>query len=147
MHIWPKFENPDFNRWWLMARTNSQAQNGVNLDFEVKFDLEGARSITTNIDMDLNQGLLHLWSKFGDPSLNGSRVIARTSKWLTHRLTHTRTHRDACYDNTRRPKLASGKNVSLPYPVRQGNTILCNVMRLVLLSGLFLTWCHLPFCP
>ena len=24
-----------------MARTNSQAQTGVNFDFEVKFDLEG----------------------------------------------------------------------------------------------------------
>ena len=24
-----------------MARTNSQAQNGVNFDFEVKYDLEG----------------------------------------------------------------------------------------------------------
>ena len=61
---------------------------------------------------DLNQGLLHLWSKFGDPSLNGSQVIARTSKWLTHRQTdrHTHTHTDAGNDNTGRPKLASGKN-------------------------------------
>ena len=25
---------------WLMAQTNSQAQNEVNFDFEVKFDLE-----------------------------------------------------------------------------------------------------------
>ena len=55
-----------------------QAQNGVNLDFQVKFDLEGqGRSVHNR---DLNQGLLHLCSKFGDPSLNGSRVIARTSK-------------------------------------------------------------------
>ena len=41
MHLWSKFENPDFNQWWLIARTNSQTQNGVNFDFEVKFDLEG----------------------------------------------------------------------------------------------------------
>ena len=40
--------------------------------------------------------VLHLWSKFGDPSLNGSRVIVRA----------TRT--DAGNDNTQRPKLASG---------------------------------------
>ena len=59
----------------------------------------------------VNQGLLHLWSKFGDLSLNGSWVIARTSKWLTHKLTHTQTykHPDAGYDNTGRPKLALGK--------------------------------------
>ena len=54
----------------------------------------------------INQGLLHLWSKFGGPSLNGSWVIARkTSDW------HTDGQTDAVHDNTRRPKLASGKNV------------------------------------
>ena len=63
---------------------------------------------------DLNQGLLYLWSKLSDPSLNRSRVIARTSKWLTHRQTDT--HKDACNDNTRSPKLASGKK-------------LCNIRR------------------
>ena len=50
-----------------------------------------SRSIAPQNNRDLNQGLLHLWSKFGDPSLNGSRVIARTSKWLTHRQTDTHT--------------------------------------------------------
>ena len=60
-------------------------------------------SIAPRNNRDLNQHLLHLWSKFGDPGLNGSRVIAQTSKWLTHRLTHTDTHTDAGNDNTRRP--------------------------------------------
>ena len=55
---------------------------------------------------DLNQGILHIWSKFGDSSLNGWWVIARTSSWLTD----TQTHTHAGNDNTRRPKLASGKN-------------------------------------
>ena len=41
MHLWSKFGNADFNQWWLITRTNSQSQNGVNLDFEVKFDLKG----------------------------------------------------------------------------------------------------------
>ena len=59
-------------------------------------------------DMDLHHGLLHLWSKFGDPSLNGWWVIARTSWGLTH--THGHTQTDAGNNNTRRPKLASGKN-------------------------------------
>ena len=83
-----------------------QAQNGVNLDFQVKIWPWRSRSISPQNNRDLNQGPLHLWSKFGDPSLNGSRVIARTRKWLTHRQTNT--HTDAGNDNTRKPKLASG---------------------------------------
>ena len=62
---------------------------------------------------DLNQGLLHLWPKFGAPSWNGSWVIARTSSWLTHARTHTHTQTDAGNDNTRRPILASGKKWEL----------------------------------
>ena len=65
-------------------------------------------SITPQNNRDLNQGLLHLWSKFGDPSLNGWWIIARTSSWLTDPQTHTHTHTHAGNDNTRRPKLASG---------------------------------------
>ena len=41
MHFWSKFGNPDYDPWWLMARTNSQAQTGIHFYFEVKFDLEG----------------------------------------------------------------------------------------------------------
>ena len=65
-----------------------------------------SRSIVPQNYRDLNQGILHLWSKFGDPSWNGWWVIARTSSWLTHGRTHRQT--DAGNDNTRRPKLASG---------------------------------------
>ena len=32
----------------------------------------------------LYQGILHLWSTFGDPSFNGSQVITRTSSGLTY---------------------------------------------------------------
>ena len=71
---------------------SGQAQNWVNSDFEVKFDLEGQGQLPPQNNRDINQGLLHLWSKFGDPSLNGSRVIARTSKWLTHTQTDRHTH-------------------------------------------------------
>ena len=43
---------------------------------------------------DFNQGVLHLWSKFGDSSYNGWGIIARTNSWLIHRHTkHTGTHR------------------------------------------------------
>ena len=57
---------------------SGQAQNGVNSDFEVKLDLEGQGQLPPKTIG--NQGLLHLWSKFGDPSLKESQVIARTSK-------------------------------------------------------------------
>ena len=64
---------------------HAQAQNWVNFDFGVQFDLEGH-----------------------DPSLNGRWVIARTNSWLTD--THTYTHTHAGNDNNRRPKLVLGKN-------------------------------------
>ena len=44
---------------------------------------------------DLNQGILHLWSKFDDPSLNGDEL---SRSWLTP------TRADAGNDYTRRPK-------------------------------------------
>ena len=65
-----------------------------------------SKSIGPQNNRALNQGLLHLWSKFGDPSLNSWWIIARTSSWLTD----TQTHTHAGNDNTRRPKLASGNN-------------------------------------
>ena len=40
MHFWSKLGNIDFIWWWLIARTNPHAQNGVNFDFKVWFDFE-----------------------------------------------------------------------------------------------------------
>ena len=95
--------------WTGDELSRGQAQNEVNFDFEIKFDLEGqGQLITPKNKRDLNQGLLHLLSKFGDPSWYGSWVIGQTSLWLTHGRTHTQT--DAGNDNTRRPILARGKN-------------------------------------
>ena len=73
---------------------HGQAQNGVNFYFEAKFDLEGQVQSPPKTIGILTK-VLHLWSKFGDPSLNGWWVIARTSSWLTHGRTdgHTHTHR------------------------------------------------------
>ena len=82
-----------------------QAQNSVNFDFQVKFDLEGQGQSTPKTIGILTKMFLHVWFKFGDSSWNQSQVIARTSSWLAP----TRT--DAGNDNTRRPKLASGKMV------------------------------------
>ena len=69
-----------------------QFQNGVNFDFQVKFDLEDqGRSVHKTIGT-LTRSFA-FWPKFSYPSLNGSRVIARTSKWLTHRQTDRQTDR------------------------------------------------------
>ena len=83
-----KFGNCNFNWWWVMAWTSSKWG---------KFWLWSSiwpwrsRSIVPQNNRDLNQGLLHLWFKFGDPSWKGWWVIARTSSWLTHGRTHTQT--------------------------------------------------------
>ena len=41
-----------------------------------------SRSITSKTNRNLNQGLLHIWSKFCNPSFNEWWVIAGTSSWL-----------------------------------------------------------------
>ena len=88
MHFWPKFGNADFNWWWLIARTSSKWGKFWLLSSIWPWS---SRSIAPGNNRDLNQGLLHLWSKFGDSSLNSWLVIARTSWWLTDRHTHTHT--------------------------------------------------------
>ena len=85
--------------WTADELSRGQTQNGalkLNLTLKVKFN-------HPKNNRDLNQGLLHLCTKFGDPSLNRWWVIARTNL-----VTDGRT--DAGNDNTRRPILASGKN-------------------------------------
>ena len=89
MHFWPKFGNTDFNWWWLFARTSSKWGQFWLLSSIWPWS---SRSIVPQNNRDFNQGLFHLWSKFGDSSLNGWWVIARTSWWLTDRHTHTHTH-------------------------------------------------------
>ena len=108
-HLWSKFGDPSLYGQWVMVRTSSKLGEFWLLSLIWPWR---SWSIAPQNNRDLNQGLLHLWSKFGDPSLNGSQVIAQTSKWLTHTQTdrQTHTHTDAGNDNTRRPKLASGKN-------------------------------------
>ena len=86
-----------------------QAQNRVNLDFQVKFDLEGqGRSVhktlgtLTKVFCIFCPNLVVLaWT---GPELSRGQA----SDWHTDRQTDT--HTDAGNDNTQRPKLASGKN-------------------------------------
>ena len=73
-------------------------------------------SISPKNIRDLNQGLLHLWSKFGDLSLKlvpsyraDKQVITAHKDGRTDGQTDTKT--DAGNDNTRGSKLASGKKL------------------------------------
>ena len=92
---------------------HGQAQNGVNFDFEVQFDIEGqGQSPPKTIET-----LTKVFYTYG-PNLV---ILARTGEELSRGQacgyrTHRRTHRqtDAGNDNTRRPKLASGKNAFEP---------------------------------
>ena len=89
--------------------SHRQAQNGINFDFEIKFDLEGQGQssleiigILTKVFYTYGPHLVNLaWT--GDKLSRG-----QSSDWRTHRRTHRQT--DAGNDNTQRPKLASGKN-------------------------------------
>ena len=87
-----------------------EAQKGVTFDFEVEFDLEGQGQsppktigILTKVFYTYGPNLVILaWT--GDELSRG-----QASDYRTHGRTDTQT--DAGNDNTRRPKLASGKNV------------------------------------
>ena len=88
-----------------------QAQTEVSFDFEVKFDLEGqgqsppkTLGILTKVFYTYGLNLVILaWTD--------DELSCRQAGGLTH--THGHTQTDAGNDNTRRPKLASGKNWKL----------------------------------
>ena len=90
--------------------SRGQAQNGVNFDFEVKFDLEGqGQSPPKTIGI-----LTKVFYIYG-PNLV---ILAETGHELSLRVgAHIRTHTqtDAGNDNTRSPKLASGKKSALSH--------------------------------
>ena len=93
---------------------SGQAQNGVNSDFEVKFDLEGQgqlppktiETLTKVFCIFVPNVAILAWT---GPKLSRGQASDWHTDWHTH--THTDTHTDAGDDNTRRPKLASGKNM------------------------------------
>ena len=95
--------------WTGDELSRRQAQNGVNFDFEVKFDLEGQGQsppktigILTKVFYIYGPNLVIL----AETGHELSRGQARD--WRTDGRTHRQT--DAGNDNTRRPILASGKN-------------------------------------
>ena len=94
--------------WTVDELSREQAQNGVNFDFEVKFDLEGQGQsppktigILTKVFYTYGPNLVILaWT--------GDELSRGQTWWRTDWRTDGRT--DAGNDNTRRPILASGKN-------------------------------------
>ena len=82
-----------------LAKNIWKTQKAMQINGILKLSCQ-AQSISKN-NSDLNQGIWHLWSKFGDTSLNG--WWARRSSWLPNTRMDTRT--DTCNDNTRGPKL------------------------------------------
>ena len=86
------------NGWWLMARTNSQAQNGINFDFEVEFDLEGHGQsppktivILTKVSYTFGPNLAILaWT---GPELSRGQASDWRTDWHTHTRTHTHRRR------------------------------------------------------
>ena len=105
--------------------SHGQAQNGVNFDFEVKFDFEGQGQsppktigILTKVFYTFGPNLAILaWT---GPELSRGQASDWRTDWHTHTRTHP--HTDADDDNTRRPKLASGKKhgkINTCYDTRQ----------------------------
>ena len=98
--------------WTGDELSHGQAQNGVNFDFEVKFDLEGQGQsppktigILTKVFYIYGPNL-EILADTGHELLRG-----QARDWRTDGHTHTQT--DTGNDNTRRPILASGKKKSL----------------------------------
>ena len=72
-------------------------------------------SITPQNNRDLNQGILHIWSKFGDPSLNGYRAdklkIDGHMNVHTDRQTHTHTQATTIPEGQNWPRVKTIKKL------------------------------------
>ena len=86
-----------------------QAQNGVNFDFEVKFDLEGQGQSPPKTIGILTKVFYTYGSNLVILAWTGDELSRGQTWWRTDGRTDWRT--DAGNDNTRRPILASGKNL------------------------------------
>ena len=93
--------------WWVIMWTNLKPRIGWNLTLKWNLTFQVKVNHSRN-NRDLDQGALHLWSKFGNPNLNGSQVTTQTNLWSTD--TQTDGHTDEGDDNTLRPKLALHKH-------------------------------------
>ena len=96
--------------WRADELWGGQAQNEVKFDFQVKFDLEGEGRSSPKTIGTLTKVLctfvpnlvILAWT-------SGELSCGQAHDWHTHTDTRTHGHTDTGNDNTRRPKLASGK--------------------------------------
>ena len=98
MYIWPKYGNPDFNRCWLIKRTNSHAQNWVNLEFKVQFDLKDqSQSPHKTIGISTFTLLVVVYITAPNLVILAERVAelsrGQARDWRTHERTHRQTDR------------------------------------------------------
>ena len=96
-----------------MARKNSPAQTEVNFDFEVKFYLEGQGQSTPKTIGILTKVFYTYGLNLVTLAWTGNELSRVQTWWRMDGLTDGGT--DAGNDNTRRPKLASGKNAMHGY--------------------------------
>ena len=95
--------------WTADELWGGQAQKEVKFDFQVKFDIEGQ-----NRSSPKTKGTLAKVFFTFVPNLmilawmSGELLCGQARDWYRHIRTHG--HTDTKTDNTRRPKLASGKN-------------------------------------
>ena len=92
--------------------SSGQAQNEVKLDFHVKFDLEVQSRSPPKIIGILTKVFCTYVSNLVILAWTADELsCGQASDWYTH----TDRYTDRGDDNTRRPKLASGKNPSVAY--------------------------------
>ena len=128
--------------WWLCISSSGETRE---FDFLNQIWSWRSRSIANQNNRDLNQGqlppnqgLLPLWSKFGNPSLNGSRVLTRTSDWHTH--THRHTHRRRRWQYPKAKTVFKGLNAS---PQNVPDCSLCHYRPILKISWKSI---HLFYC-
>ena len=102
--------NLEILSWTGDELSHGQAQNGVNFDFEVKFHLEGQGQSPPKTIEILTKVFYTYGANLVILAWTGVELsCGQASDYRTDGRTDTQT--DAGNDNTRRPKLASGKNV------------------------------------
>ena len=79
--------------WILGDLSDKQPQNELKFNLKLNLALGGKANYPQN-NKQLNQGVLHLWSKFGDFGLNGCHgACGQANDWYTHGETDSQTHK------------------------------------------------------
>ena len=131
--------------WTDDKLSSGQAQNEVKFDFQVKFDLEGQGRSPFKIIGTLIKVFCICVPNLVILAWRGDELWSRqTRDWHTDRQTDTHTHTDEGNDNTRRPKLASGKNSWVAGNLKRDTPSLIYILTIVL-NCVMLT--HWPLAP